>query len=89
MIDNTTAADLFTQRDIPWIVASELALAALIYALGWARIRRTRPFLFPIWRLATFLGGIVAQFVAVISLSVHYAIDEIPHPNQPSNFKRR
>ncbi len=67
MIDTTTVADLFTQWDVPWIVTSELALAALIYTLGWARIRRTRPEQFPAWRLATFLGGIVALFVAVAS----------------------
>ncbi len=67
MIDSTTVADLFTEWDIPWIVTSELALAALIYVLGWARIRRTRPAQFPAWRLATFLVGILAVFVAVAS----------------------
>jgi cytochrome c oxidase assembly factor CtaG len=67
MIDTTTVADLFTQWDIPWIATLELALAAQIYTLGWARIRRTRPAQFPVWRLATFLGGIVALFVGVAS----------------------
>jgi len=67
MIDTTTFADLFTQWDIPWIVTSELALVALAYTRGWMRIRRTRPAQFPPWRLATFLGGIVALFVALSS----------------------
>ncbi len=67
MIDTTTVADLFTNWDIPWIVTSELALAALIYTRGWARIRRTRPAQFPAWRLGAFLGGIFAVFVAVAS----------------------
>lgn len=67
MTDTTTISDLFTQWDIPWIVTSELALTAAIYARGWARIRRTRPTQFPAWRLACFLGGIVALFVAVAS----------------------
>jgi len=67
MIDTTTAADLFTDWDIPWIVTSELAVIALIYVRGFRRIRRTRPAQFPAWRLATFLGGIVALFVAVAS----------------------
>jgi len=67
MILEVTEADLFTQWDIPWIVTSVLAIAALIYAHGWARIRRTRPTQFPAWRLATFLGGIAALFVAVAS----------------------
>ncbi len=67
MIDTTTIADLFTDWDIPWMVTSELALMAVIYTLGWARIRRTRPAEFPAWKLAAFLGGIVALFVAVAS----------------------
>lgn len=65
--DSTTVGDLFTQWDIPWIVTSELALTALIYVRGWRRIRRTRPAQFPPWRLACFLGGILALFVAVAS----------------------
>jgi len=67
MIDTTTVADLFTDWDIPWIVTSELALTALVYVCGFARIRRTRPAQFPAWRLASFLAGIAAVFVAVAS----------------------
>ncbi len=67
MIDSTTVADLFTRWDIPWIVTSELAVVALVYVRGWRRIRRTRPTQFPPWRLAAFLGGIAALFVAVAS----------------------
>jgi putative membrane protein len=67
MSDTTTVGDLFTYWDIPWIVTSALALTALVYVRGWSRIRRTRPAQFPTWRLAAFLGGIVALFVAVAS----------------------
>ena len=67
MIDSTTVADLFTQWDIPWIVTAELVLTAAIYVRGWMRIRRTRPAQFGAWRLAAFLGGITALFVAVAS----------------------
>ena len=67
MIDTTTIADLFTRWDIPWIATSALALTALIYALGWTRIRRTRAAQFGVGRLAAFLTGIVAVFVAVAS----------------------
>jgi putative membrane protein len=59
--------DLFTRWDIPWLVTAELAVTAVIYCRGWARIRRTRPALFPPWRLVCFLGGIVALVVAVAS----------------------
>ncbi len=67
MNPTTTIADLFTQWDIPWVVTSELALVAAIYVRGWEQIRRTRPAQFPAWRLACFLGGIFALFVAVAS----------------------
>ena len=67
MTDTTTISDLFTQWDIPWIVTSELALAAVLYTRGWVRIHRTRPAQFPAWRLASFLGGVLALFVAVAS----------------------
>jgi cytochrome c oxidase assembly factor CtaG len=67
MIQDTTLAVLFTQWDIPWAVTSALALTAMVYLRGWAHIRRTRPAEFPAWRLAAFLGGMVAVFVAVAS----------------------
>jgi len=58
---------LWTAWDIPWGVTSALIVSALIYSRGWARIRRTRPELFPRWRLAAFLGGMFAVFIAVAS----------------------
>ena len=67
MNDTTTIADLFTRWEIPWIVTCALAVTALIYTRGWARIRRTRPAQFGIVRLAAFLGGILALFVAIAS----------------------
>jgi putative membrane protein len=67
MTSPVTIADLFTRWDVPWLVTSELALVALLYTRGFLRIRRTRPSLFPAWRLACFLGGIAALFIAVAS----------------------
>ena len=67
MIDSTTITDLFTRWDIPWIVAFALGLMAMIYVRGWICIRRTRPEQFGVGRLAAFLGGIVALFIAVAS----------------------
>ncbi len=66
-MSSPTIADLFTEWDIPWIVTSELAVTAALYARGWVRIRRTRPALFPAWRLVSFLGGMLVLFVAVSS----------------------
>jgi cytochrome c oxidase assembly factor CtaG len=67
MTDSTTIADLFTRWDVPWMVTSALALSAIVYVRGWARIRRTRPATFGMGRLAAFLLGIVALFVALAS----------------------
>ncbi|MGA7341649.1 MAG: cytochrome c oxidase assembly protein [Terracidiphilus sp.] len=67
MTEIATEADLFTRWEIPWVVTSELVVTALVYTLGWMRIRRTRPALFPPWRLACFLSGIAAVFIAVAS----------------------
>ena len=67
VVDSTTIGDLFTRWDVPWIVTFTLALFAIIYVRGWMRIRCTRPAQFRVWRLATFLGGIIALFAAVAS----------------------
>ena len=67
MTDTTTIADLFTHWDVPWAVTSGLALTAMVYARGWMGIHRTRRSQFPAWRLAAFLAGVVALFIAVAS----------------------
>jgi putative membrane protein len=67
MIETTTAADLFTNWDVPWVVTSELAVTAALYTRGWLLIRRTRSAQFPAWRLACFLCGIAVIFIAVAS----------------------
>ncbi len=73
MIQSATAAGLFTDWDIPWIVTSALIVSSLIYVRGWARIRRTRPEIFTRWRLAAFLGGMLAVFIAVASPLDYFA----------------
>ena len=60
-------SSLLTQWDIPPVVTCALLLTALIYIRGWIHIRRTRPEQFSFSRLACFLGGIVALFIAVAS----------------------
>ncbi|HEV2280174.1 MAG TPA: cytochrome c oxidase assembly protein [Acidobacteriaceae bacterium] len=62
-----TASALITDWDIPWAVTAALIVTTAIYIRGWNRIRRTRPAQFPTWRLAAFLGGILAIFIAVAS----------------------
>lgn len=62
-----TVDKLIATWDIPWLVTSTLIVTALIYLRGWVRIRRTRPQLFPPWRLASFQVGLLVVFIAVAS----------------------
>jgi putative membrane protein len=70
LIDNSIT-DLFTDWDIPPLVTCALALTAIIYTVGWVRVRRSQPKSapdrLPPWRLAAFLAGILALFAAVAS----------------------
>ncbi len=61
------AEALITRWDVPWAVTAALAVTAGLYVRGWLQIRKTRGGFFPAWRLAAFLGGILAIFVAVAS----------------------
>jgi putative membrane protein len=64
---STSPLSLVTDWDIPWGVTSALVAVSVIYARGWAALRRTRPAALPVWRLLAFLSGIVAVFIAVAS----------------------
>ena len=52
---------------IPRGVCLSLEIAAIVYWRGWVLIRRTRPALFPAWRLICFLSGIAWLVVAIAS----------------------
>lgn len=64
----------------PLWVNVTLGLTALLYARGWLRIRTLLPAVIPIWRLASFLSGLLSLWVAIgspleafddVSLSAH------------------
>ena len=59
-----TAFDSWTP---PVATIAMLLLTAAIYARGFARLHRQMPDRFPIWRLAMFMGGIAALFIAIAS----------------------
>lgn len=52
---------------IPRGVLLSLQVAAIIYWRGWLLIRRTRPTLFPAWRLICFIAGIGSVIAAIAS----------------------
>jgi cytochrome c oxidase assembly factor CtaG len=63
----TSWLNFITNWDIPPAVTAALVAAGLIYMRGWHALRRTRPHQIPEWRLASFVGGLFAIFVAVSS----------------------
>src|SRR5271165_3659553 len=50
----------------PWVCLA-LEITAIVYWRGWWLIRKTRPALFPVWRLCCFLAGIASIIVALAS----------------------
>ena len=59
-----TALDSWTP---PLATIATLLVTAAIYARGFHRLHRQMPQRFPLWRLAMFMGGIAALFIAVAS----------------------
>lgn len=64
----------------PAAVDAALCLAALCYARGWNRLRIVASRQFPVWRLATFVAGLVTVWIAIgsplealddVSLTIH------------------
>lgn len=51
----------------PRAAALTLEISAIVYWRGWLRIRRTRPAIFPTWRLVCFLSGIASIVIAIAS----------------------
>jgi putative membrane protein len=51
----------------PIFLTSALLLSAILYTRGWYAIRKTRPALFPTWRLVTFNLGIATIWVSIAS----------------------
>jgi putative membrane protein len=57
----------FVAWNFPRWVCLSLEIAAIVYWRGWLQIRRTRPALFPGWRLGCFLAGIAFIVIAIAS----------------------
>jgi cytochrome c oxidase assembly factor CtaG len=63
----TSWLTLVTDWDIPIGVTCGLVACGVVYARGWLALQRTRQATLPAWRLASFLAGLLALFVAVSS----------------------
>ena len=58
---------IFEEWSPPIFLTIALPLSAVIYIRGWFRIRKTRPTLFPAWRLVAFLLGLAVIWIAIAS----------------------
>ena len=52
---------------LPLPLTCGIALSAVVYFVGWMRIRRTRPRQFPVWRLCSFELGMAVLWGAIAS----------------------
>jgi putative membrane protein len=57
--------DIFAEWSPPVFLTMTVILTALVYVRGWFAIRRTRPALFPAWRLAAFLLGLATMWISI------------------------
>ncbi len=56
---------IFAEWSPPIFLTTALLLSAIVYLRGWLEIRKTRPALFPNWRLYCFLLGLATIWIAV------------------------
>ena len=56
---------IFAEWSPPVFLTGTVILSAILYVRGWFAIRRTRPALFPVWRLAAFLLGLATIWIAI------------------------
>ena len=56
---------IFAEWSPPVFLTTTAILTALVYVRGWFAIRRTRPTLFPAWRLAAFLLGLATIWISI------------------------
>jgi cytochrome c oxidase assembly factor CtaG len=58
---------IFNDWSPPIFLTTALLLTVILYTRGWYAIRKTRPALFPTWRLVTFNLGIATIWVSIAS----------------------
>jgi putative membrane protein len=58
---------IFEDWSPPALLTTTIVLTAAVYTRGWFAIRKTRPHLFPSWRLTTFLLGLSTIWLAIAS----------------------
>src|SRR5215471_5820124 len=64
---NPLLTDALHSWDVDHAVVWFLPIVALAYLRGFSRVHVQMPVRFPLWRLASFIGGLLVVFVAVAS----------------------
>ena len=57
--------DIFADWEPAWFLTITVLVLAVLYVRGWLAIRKTRPALFPDWRLYSFLLGLLVLLVSI------------------------
>ncbi len=63
----SVAAAALASWEAPPFLTALLVAAGLVYLRGWSKLSRLRAQRFPLWRLAAFLGGLAAVWIAAAS----------------------
>jgi putative membrane protein len=56
---------IFAEWSPPAFLTTAVVLTSVVYVRGWFAIRRTRAALFPAWRLAAFLLGLITIWISI------------------------
>jgi len=56
---------IFEEWSLPIFLTVAVVLCAVVYTYGWFAISRTRPALFPAWRLIAFLSGLAILWLSI------------------------
>jgi cytochrome c oxidase assembly factor CtaG len=62
---NSATRLIFAEWSPPWLLSAMTIGLAVIYTRGFFAIRKTRPGLFPDWRLGTFLLGLLTLWLSI------------------------
>jgi putative membrane protein len=58
-------SDILADWSFPWLLTATIGLCAAVYVRGWFAIHKTRPLLFPEWRLYAFLLGMATLWLSI------------------------
>lgn len=56
---------IFAEWSPPWLLTATILVCMCVYVRGWLAIRRTRPAFFSMWRLSSFLLGMLTLWLAL------------------------